>query len=163
MTQPPRVPAQSRKITFGPDEHEVSDLLLAFGRHLRLLRVEARLSQQRLADRCFTRDSRISSFERGARVPNLLTLLLLAHALDVSMDRLTEGLVAPARWASVAQMLDLLARRPGISTDAAAEALHLPHWVVMELVLYLESVEAIVRDRKGPACGLWLASSRSTE
>jgi transcriptional regulator with XRE-family HTH domain len=163
MTQRSRVPAQSRKITFGPDEHEVSDLLLAFGQHLRLLRVEAGHSQRKLADRCFTRDSLISNFERGVRVPSLLMLLLLAHALDVSMDRLTEGLVAPARWASVAQMLDLLARRPGISIDAAAEALHLPPWYVMELVFYLESVDAIVRNRKGTASGLWLASARSTQ
>lgn len=128
-----------------------------------LLRVEAGLSQQKLADRCFMRHDQVSSFERGVRIPNLLALLLLAHGLDVSMDRLTEGLVAPARWASVAQMIELLARRPGISTDDVAESLCLPSWYVSELVLYLQSVDAIGGERKGPASGLRLAPTRPTE
>jgi transcriptional regulator with XRE-family HTH domain len=163
MTSRPQVVRQSRKITFGPDQHEASEVLRAFGRNLASLRAEASLSQQKLADRCFMHHDQISSFERGTRRPNLLALLLLAHALDVSMDRLTEDLVAPARWASVGQMLELLARRPGITTDDAVESLHLPSWYVRELVLYLESVGAIVRERKGLESGLWLASVGPTE
>jgi transcriptional regulator with XRE-family HTH domain len=158
VTSGQRLIRRSWKITFGPDQDEASDVLRAFGRHLTLLRAEASLPQQKLADRCFMSHSQVSSFERGVRVPNLLALLLLAHGLDVSIESLTEGLIAPARWASVAQMLELLARRPGISTDAAAESLQLPPWYVAELVLYLQSVEAIVRDGKGPRSGLRLAS-----
>jgi len=163
MTSRPRTIKQSRKITFGPDQHEANGVLRVFGQHLTLLRAEANLSQQRLADRCFLRDSHISKFERGLRVPNLLALLTLASGLGVSMDSLTEGLTAPARRASVAQLLELLARRPGISTDVAAESLQLPPWYVEELVLHLVSVGAIVRERKGPASGLGLAPTRPTE
>ncbi len=163
MTSRPRVIRQSRKITFGPDEYEASEALRAFGRNLTLLRAEASLSQQKLADRCFMRHDQISSFEIGKRVPNLLALLLLAHGLGVSIDSLTEGLMAPVRRASVAQLLELLARRPGISTDVAAESLQLPSWYVEELVLHLQSVGAVVRGRKGPASGLKLAPTHPAE
>jgi transcriptional regulator with XRE-family HTH domain len=163
MTSRAGVIRQSRKIIFGPDQYEASEALRAFGRNLTLLRAEASLSQQKLADRCFMRHDQISSFEIGKRVPNLLALLLLAHGLGVSIDSLTEGLMAPARRASVAQLLELLARRPGISTDVAAESLQLPSWYVEELVLHLQSVGAVVRERNGPASGLGLAPTRPTE
>jgi transcriptional regulator with XRE-family HTH domain len=163
MASRPRVITQSRKITFGPDQHEASGVLRVFGQHLTLLRAEANLSQQRLADRCFLRDSHISKFERGLRVPNLLALLTLASSLGVSMDSLTEGLTAPARRASVAELRELLARRPGISTDAAAESLQLPPWYVKELVLHLQSVGTVLRERKGATSGLWLAPTHPTE
>jgi transcriptional regulator with XRE-family HTH domain len=163
VTSRPRGIRQSRKITFGPDEYEASEALRAFGRNLTLLRAEASLSQQKLADRCFMRHDQISSFEIGKRVPNLLALLTLASSLGVSMDSLTEGLTAPARRASVAELRELLARRPGISTDVAAESLQLPSWYVEELVLHLQSVGAIVRECKGPASGLGLAPIHPTE
>jgi transcriptional regulator with XRE-family HTH domain len=163
MTPRSRVVKKRRKITFGPDLHEASEVLRAFGRNLVLLRAEASVSQQKLADRCFMRHDQIHSFETGKRVPNLLTLLLLAQGLGVSVDSLTEGLTAPVRRASVAQVLELLARRPGISMDAAAESLQMPSWYVEELVLHLQSVGAIVRDGKGPASGLRLAGAHPTE
>lgn len=150
---------RSRKITFGPDQHEASGVLRAFGRNLTLLRAEASLSQQKLADRCFMSHDQISAFENSKRVPNLPALLLLAQGLGVSMESLTEGLTAPARRVSVAELIELLARRPGIGTDAAAESLGLPSWYVRELVLHLQSVGAITRGRKGPADGIWLAST----
>jgi transcriptional regulator with XRE-family HTH domain len=163
MTSRPRVTRESRKITFGPDQCEASEALRAFGRNLTLLRAETSLSQQKLADRCFMRHDQISNFEIGKRVPNLLALLLLAHGLGVSIESMTEGLIAPARRASVAQLLELLARRPGISTDVAAESLQLPSWYVEELVLHLRAVGAIVRGRTGSASGLWLDSNSPTD
>jgi transcriptional regulator with XRE-family HTH domain len=163
MTSRPRGVRRSRTIAFGPDQHEASEALRAFGRNLTLLRAEASLSQQKLADRCFMSHHQISSFELGKRVPNLLALLALANGLGASVDCLTEGLIAPARRASVAQVLELLARRPGVTTGVAAESLQLPSWYVEELVLHLQSVGAIVRDRKGPASGLWLGGTDATE
>ena len=41
----PRVPRQSRLVTFGPDRHERADVFLGFGNNLRTLRAAAGLSQ----------------------------------------------------------------------------------------------------------------------
>ncbi len=163
MTPPTRVVRQSRKVTFGPDKDEASEVLRAFGRNLTLLRAEASLTQQKLADRCFMRHDQIYSFEMGKRVPNLLALLSLAEGLGVSREALTEGVAAPGRRESVAQVLELLARRPGISTDVVADCLRLPSWYASELVLHLQAVGTIVRERKGSARGLWLSSAAPIE
>lgn len=54
-------------------------------------------SQAGLAARCFLRHDRVSAFERGCATPTLQELLLLAHALGVSVGELTDGLATPTR------------------------------------------------------------------
>ncbi|MCW3018878.1 MAG: hypothetical protein JWN10_1186 [Solirubrobacterales bacterium] len=146
---PPRVRRQSRRITFGPDKRERDDVLLAFGKKLRPLRVAGGLSQRDLAVRCFMRLDQVSAYERGARVPDLIALLVLGETLGASTRELTEGLAAPLRRAGTAQLLELVTRQPGLSTDAAAASLGLPFWYASTLALYLQSTGAIVLERTG--------------
>jgi DNA-binding Xre family transcriptional regulator len=73
--------------------------------------------------RCFTRIDRISAYERGVRAPDLIALLLLGDPLGVSAGDLTEGLVAPLRRTGTAQLLALVTRQPGPSTEAGATSL----------------------------------------
>lgn len=52
------------------------------GDHVRDLRQKRELTQNDLAQRLGVPQSRISEIESGARVPNLMTMLRLAAALD---------------------------------------------------------------------------------
>jgi transcriptional regulator with XRE-family HTH domain len=74
---------------------ERTALLKAFGATLRQLR-EARFdSQEELADAASLHRTHVSYLERGGREPSLSTLLILSEALDVSINRLTQGLSIP--------------------------------------------------------------------
>lgn len=59
-----------------------------FGPHLRALRLKRGLTQQALGDRAGLPFTHISSMERGLMVPNLVTLLRLARALECRPSRL---------------------------------------------------------------------------
>jgi hypothetical protein len=82
-------------------------------------------------------------------VPDLITLLVLADRLTVSVAELTNDLPVPLRRVGTAQVLDMITLQPGISTDALAASLELPFWYAAEIVLYLESTGAIVPTRSG--------------
>ncbi len=146
---PTRVRRQARPATFGPDKRERNDVLLAFGEKLRVVRVEAGLSQEALAVRCFMARYQISALERGVRAPDLPALLVLEQRLGVSTGELTEGLEAPVRRVGTAQVRDLIARQPGISDDALAASLGLPFWYAVEIALYLQSTGEIAHERTG--------------
>ena len=145
----PRVPRQSRLVTFGPDRHERADVFLGFGNNLRTLRAAAGLSQDQLAKRCFMPRDQISAIERGVRAADLPAMLVFEERLGVSVTELTAGLTAPIRRAGTVQVLDLLRRQPGLSTDALAAMLGLPFWYVCEIALYLQSIRAIVSEQSG--------------
>jgi transcriptional regulator with XRE-family HTH domain len=66
-----------------------------FGRNVRRARTEAGLSQSALARIAELHSTEISLIERGERAANVLTLLILAEALQVSLDDFAEGLSAP--------------------------------------------------------------------
>jgi transcriptional regulator with XRE-family HTH domain len=138
-----------RQVALGPDIPERDGILRAFGEDLRSLRVAARLSQEQLAARSFLRHGQISDLERGETAPNLTVLLMLAHAIGVSVGELTDGLVAPSRQAGRTEILAVLARQPGISTDGLAQALGLPSWYVLQTVRCLQSFGEIVRKSPG--------------
>lgn len=140
---------RARLAALGPDKHEKNEILLAFGKNLRSLRVAARLSQDKLARRCFLRHDDISHFERGADTPSLTVLLMLAHTLSTSVAQLTDGLAAPSRAATTRQILALVASQPGISTLALAEDIKVPFWYVRELVRCLEATGEIARQPSG--------------
>lgn len=59
-----------------------------FGERLRELRKAAGLTQEALADRAGLPHTHISAMERGIKLPNLLTLLRLAVALDCKVAKL---------------------------------------------------------------------------
>jgi len=59
-----------------------------FGQRLRELRHTAGLTQEALADRAGLPHTHISAMERGIKLPNLLTLLRLAVALDCKVAKL---------------------------------------------------------------------------
>lgn len=53
-----------------------------FGKRLRELRVERKLTQTQLAQRCGSNRPFISNLERGVKVPSLTMVLRLAEALE---------------------------------------------------------------------------------
>jgi transcriptional regulator with XRE-family HTH domain len=61
-----------------------------FGAHLRALRIERGLTQQKLAERCESNEPFISNLERGVKIPSLSMLLRLAEALECTMCNLVE-------------------------------------------------------------------------
>lgn len=61
---------------------------MAFGEVLRELRLERRLTQDRLAELADTERSHISSLERAEKGPAFATIFSLAHAFDMSAGQL---------------------------------------------------------------------------
>jgi transcriptional regulator with XRE-family HTH domain len=61
----------------------------ALGEALRRLRVESKLSQERLAELAETDLTQVGGIERGVRNPSYTTLLRLASALETSVGELT--------------------------------------------------------------------------
>lgn len=66
------------------------EYIIAFGEHLRRLRLSKKLSQEELADKCGTTLSQIGRFERGVRSPTLSTLLMLSRGLGVEPKKLLD-------------------------------------------------------------------------
>jgi transcriptional regulator with XRE-family HTH domain len=62
----------------------MTDIKESFGKHLRKLRVERKLTQEELADRAGMHFTYIGQIERGLRNPSLVNLHKLAKALKVS-------------------------------------------------------------------------------
>lgn len=61
-----------------------------FGRHLKALRIEKGLSQQKLGEQLGFCNQTISFWENNSREPDLDTLLKIAHYFDVSIEELLE-------------------------------------------------------------------------
>jgi transcriptional regulator with XRE-family HTH domain len=59
-----------------------------FGERLRELRKKRGITQVMLAEMTGVPQNHISSIERGTKVPNLLTLIRLAHALECRVSAL---------------------------------------------------------------------------
>jgi transcriptional regulator with XRE-family HTH domain len=143
------ISARSRRVVAGPDKHEREEILLGFGTKLKTLRTMAELTQEELAVRAFMGRDEISCYERGARVPSMLAVLMLEARLDASRGSLTEGLAAPTRRVGIARMLELVTREPGLSMNAATASLELPQWYTSQLALYLQSIGAIISGPTG--------------
>ncbi len=62
----------------------MTDIRVSFGKNLRKLREERRLTQEELADRAGMHFTYIGQIERGLRNPSLVNLQKLAKALKVS-------------------------------------------------------------------------------
>jgi transcriptional regulator with XRE-family HTH domain len=70
----------------------VEAVLERFGANVRVARLEREWTQERLAHESGLAVVQISRIERGKREVRLTTLLRLLKALDVSPERLLEGL-----------------------------------------------------------------------
>jgi transcriptional regulator with XRE-family HTH domain len=62
--------------------------LTEFGRNVSRLRSDAGLSQDKLAEKADLDRTYLSGIERGVRNPGIKTVLRLARALGVSLDKL---------------------------------------------------------------------------
>ncbi|WP_145028463.1 helix-turn-helix domain-containing protein [Paenibacillus sp. Y412MC10] len=70
---------------------EKSIELLAFGKALRKIRKEKKLTQDELSVYSRVDRSYISELENGEKAPSLLTITALARALQVKASNLVEG------------------------------------------------------------------------
>lgn len=64
---------------------------IAFGRELRKMRQQRRLTQEKLAELVDLSVPYISHLERGTKKPSMEVLVRLAEILDVTVDRLLSG------------------------------------------------------------------------
>jgi transcriptional regulator with XRE-family HTH domain len=78
-------------------ESEREAMLRRFGANLRELREESFTSQEGFALTANLHRAHIYLLETGQREPELATLLILADALKVSLDRLTQGIATPTK------------------------------------------------------------------
>lgn len=63
-----------------------------FAANLREIRLRRGLSQEALADLCDVHRTEVSLLERGQREPRLMTIVRLAHALEVTPAELLANL-----------------------------------------------------------------------
>jgi transcriptional regulator with XRE-family HTH domain len=68
-------------------------ILTEFGRNVSRLRSDAGLSQDKLAEKADLDRTYLSGIERGVRNPGIKSVLRIARALDVSLDKLCKGVV----------------------------------------------------------------------
>jgi transcriptional regulator with XRE-family HTH domain len=73
-------------------DHDPKAASVAFGRRLRDLRYERRVSQDELARATDVHPTAIGRLERGSREPRLTTILRLARGLEVEPGRLLDDL-----------------------------------------------------------------------
>lgn len=66
--------------------------LIIFGKQLKKLRVSAKLSQEKLAEKADLHRNYIGDVERGERNPTLLTLMKISKALGISLSDLLKNI-----------------------------------------------------------------------
>lgn len=69
-----------------------ADPRIIFGKRVRALRLERRLSQEKLAELADLHRNYVGGVERGERNVSLLNIVKLAHGLNVRPAKLTEPL-----------------------------------------------------------------------
>lgn len=69
-----------------------SDPRVVFGKQVRKIRLERRLSQEKLAELANLHRNYVGGVERGERNVSLLNIVKLAHALKIRVPELVETL-----------------------------------------------------------------------
>ena len=69
-----------------------ADPRIIFGKRVRALRLERRLSQEKLAELADLHRNYVGGIERGERNVSLLNIVKLAHGLKVAATKLFESL-----------------------------------------------------------------------
>ncbi len=72
-----------------------SQVAAQFGKNLRSLRTQARISQEDLGQRAVLHRTEIGLLKRGERLPRIDTLVKLASALGVPPEKLLIGIRPP--------------------------------------------------------------------
>ena len=70
----------------------MQEILEALGRRMRELREEQGTSQEDFAESCGLHRTAVGLLERGKSIPRLDTLLIVAHALGVTVSKLLQGI-----------------------------------------------------------------------
>lgn len=69
---------------------ENKNLLINFGKHVKSLRQESKLSQEELAYKAGLHRTYIGMIERGEKNITLINIEKIANAFDISLDKLME-------------------------------------------------------------------------
>lgn len=98
---------------------------MEFSERLRLLRLQAQMTQEELAAKLFVTRQAVSNYEQGIRYPSLDTLVRIAQLFGVSLDELlpkTQVCRVPHRARYLARGLLLCRRRVRLCRGAAGGA-----------------------------------------
>ena len=95
----------------------MNDIKAIFGERLKEARFKKKMTQAQLAESCQTKQSAVSSFEKGKAIPNLEVAAEIAKLLDVSIDWLCgfdekKQEISPYQW--VKFMDSLISKSPVI-------------------------------------------------
>jgi transcriptional regulator with XRE-family HTH domain len=121
-----------RRILTASDQAERTNLFVAFGENVRRKREQAGMTQKQLGIGSDLPHTFISQLENGVRPPNLVMLMMLAHALNVQPAELLMGLSAPVRQHTARALIAEVRKQPRIATGALAQTLRVgPGYVTM--------------------------------
>ena len=115
--------------------HQTTQFLASLGSHICDVRRSKNLTQSQLAELVSVEPETISRLERGVAAPSIQRLLILAHALDVSVDELLTG--ASPLFSDKVRLLD--------------QELKLINKLDQDLVLDM-AIQLAARLSKGPSC-----------
>lgn len=69
---------------------EEIELITKIGKRIRVLRLERQLSQSELSTDAYLSKNQLGRLERGEHIPNIITLLKIAKALDVNISEIVD-------------------------------------------------------------------------
>ena len=135
------------RILTAADKAERKALFETFGANMKSARLRAGMTQRELAIRAdISNETFISKLELGTRAPNLIQLIMLAHALNVSCEALLAHVPIPKRERSRRTMLALVRREPGIDVESLADHLHVKAIYILNLGKRLTLEGVVMRD-----------------
>lgn len=71
-------------------KEEEKELIKTIGERIRELRLESKLSQSELSTDAYLSKNQLGRLERGEHIPNIITLLKIAGALNVNISEIVD-------------------------------------------------------------------------